>query len=202
MIRSLFALLLCLASLSAQSPPSPFAPVGGANHLQQFSGGQGSQLLAARTSLSDYGNAASWGFFGVKIGGRLWWLTAGTNPNTSIPVTYSPTNTTAVVFGLANFVSYTQTPFGFPGGAPGFDKVWLDTSTLVTVSPFLRSTHQTTSVFPSVQIPSGGYDVDWLYWDVPSNTGLIGQLVAAQTLRLDSNGLWYLSDEHFTEIVQ
>ena len=110
------------------------------------------------------------------------------------------TQTTAVIFGIASFTGLYSTTF--PGAATNFDTIFLDAANAITVSPFLRSTHQSSSPFSGVVIPSAGFDVDWLYWDVPANSALIGQAVTMQALRLDSNSYWYVSDHHITVIVQ
>jgi hypothetical protein len=204
-MKILAALAILASFTTAQSPPSPYFYVGGLNHLQAnssnwgFPGVAGEQMVSALADPADVYNIGL-GLPEIKIGGRLWWNTVSNHPTTS-PVTFSTTGTTAVVFGVA---AIHWGSFTFPGAASGFDGVFLDPNTMVTVSPFLRSTHQSTMYVygaPGAAYPSGGTDIDWLYWDVPNQTSLAGSTVSMQALRLDgTNGLWYLSDEHATTI--
>jgi hypothetical protein len=200
------ASILLLASIPAQTPPTgTHVPVGIINQVQPYSGypstaHAGEQRIRARVLPGDDAPGQSFGAPAVRIGRRLWWLTASIQvqvvppaPPTFHPVGGSP----AVVLAVASF---QWTNYVLPGAATGFDHVFMPAGFLL-VSPSLITQATTNQFGGGIAVPTGGYDLAWLYWDVPNDPALIGQVVGCQAARIDPfNGIFYLSDEHLTEI--
>lgn len=205
----LSALAFCLALSSfvtSQSPPlGAHIDLGWINQTQAAGGGSstavaGEQLVGARCAVGDSATGTV-GFGppdGIKIGRRIWWWTTSTQVGVA-PVTFHAAGSSpAVVFAVASF-QFTSYPL--PGAAAGFEMVFLPPGA-VLVSPFTATQFVTgISPYTFTNVPAGGYDVQWLFFDVPNNPAIVGQVLDMQAVRIDpTNGLFYLSDEHLTEI--
>lgn len=205
-MKTITSLLLLLASLTAQTPPTgAYVPVGAINQTQPYSSNgtpaayAGEQIVQARVNPGDDAPSQSIGTRAVRIGRRLWWVTASLQvvpPAPATPVWHPVGASPAVVFGIASF-QFTNYPL--PGAAVGFDRVFMPAGVLI-LSPALV-TQTTNPLTTGTSVPSGGYDLNWLFWDVPNDPALIGQVVGMQGARIEPfNGLWYLSDEQLVEI--
>lgn len=209
----LFVLFLIVAALPSQSPPTVnWWSVGLLNAHQPYSGWgtihAGEQRIDAR--VASFNNDATAnvlvGNYGIRIGRRLWWATAAiavVPAAPAFPQWHASGATPATVFGLSTVNGLTQ--FSMPGGATGFDQVFVPTvGSIVIFNPAVvtTTTNQTALGlgFGGV-VPPAGTDVYWLYWDVPNDPALVGYVISMQTARIEPlNGLWYLSDQHITQI--
>lgn len=200
-----FLFLFLTSFLLAQTPPtSTYTTVGVRNQAQPYSslGGcvkAGEQWIQARTASGDASTNVFIGNAGPRVGRLLWWVTSAVAVVPAAPATpswHQAGATPATVIGIASLNGIVSYPF--PGAAPGFHLAFMPAG-FVLLSPSAITVNTVSA--QCATIPAGGYDQHWIYWAIPNDPALAGQVVTMQAARIEPlNGLWYLSDEWITQI--
>lgn len=201
LIVKLILLFAMAFSLTAQTPPTTYVLSGAVNQQQVGTGGHtGRQFIEGRTAPADSASVSGPGGMGPRIGHRMWWSTACVHPTFTPATWYAAGQSVAVVFGVVSWQFASGT---MPSAAVGHDGLFMDPTNAIIVSPALSQVVTSSPIPSGPFVPSGGIDLFWLYWDIPNDPTIVGQIVNVQALRIDpTDGLFYLSHSWLAMIAQ